>query len=189
MPRSWDKALLRRLSWDLWAVEVLGLLSWAELGRGRFLLGPCPLSRLERICCKLSAFSCCLLKDAPLAILHHMCVSTCNIHTPACKSVSAHVPLTILHATMVSAHVTAAILHATIGSAHVPVATLHATLGQHRASAALHKPLGQPIYAVRDPTRHSSSAHAPLATCQQLCVRTSAAVLHAALLQGMHSCH
>ena len=125
MPRACDSALLRRLSGDLWAVEGRGLLSWAELGRGRFLLGPCPLSRLERICCKLSAFSCCLLKDAPLAILHatlcqpmcrwqscmQLCVSPCAVSNPcmqlhisthaashpACISGSVYMPLAILH--------------------------------------------------------------------------------------------
>lgn len=71
-PMSCDRALLRRLSWDTWAEEALGLLSRAEGGRGRLRLGVWFVDRLALTCCRLSSRSCCLLNDVPLAILQHI---------------------------------------------------------------------------------------------------------------------
>lgn len=55
----------------MWAEEALGLLSRAEGGRGLLRLGVWVLDRFALTCCRLSSLSCCLLKDVPLAILHH----------------------------------------------------------------------------------------------------------------------
>lgn len=75
---SCDNVLFRRFSRDMCADEVLGLLSRAEVGRGRLRLGVCIFVKLDLTCCSLSSFSCCLLKEAPLPILNNNSNHSCN---------------------------------------------------------------------------------------------------------------